>query len=43
MCDCTFWDERGEGLNRRPVDPLADTVTIATNSNEHKLRGPGES
>ena len=27
MCDCTFWDERGQRLTRQPVGPLVDTAT----------------
>ena len=30
LCDFTFWDERGGGLARQPVGPLADTSTITT-------------
>ena len=29
-CDCTFYDERGEGFTRQPVGPLADTSTMTT-------------
>ena len=29
-CDCMFWDERGGGLARQPVDLRVDTETITT-------------
>ena len=39
MCDCTFWDERGGGLTRQPVGPLAGTaiITIAMSANRLEL------
>ena len=36
-CDCMFWDERGGGLTRQPMDPKVDTETITTVLSTNRL------
>ena len=41
LCHYTFWDERGGGLTRQPVGPLADTATITTVMSTHRVESRG--
>ena len=36
-CDCTFWDERGGRLSRRPVGSLVDAAAITIAMSKYRL------
>ena len=37
LCHCMFWDERGGGLTRQPVDLFGDTSTIITMMSTNRM------